>query len=83
MSLERATINCTMTHSVVESALFSSSWALRVKWEWLWAPHTVLILDGVEDMVHGDFEWSEVSFLFVGLGRVPGGYLLIASEARF
>jgi len=34
-------------------------------------PHPLLIFDGVEDIVYGDFEWGEVRFLSIGLGRVP------------
>ena len=34
-------------------------------------PHPVLIFDGIEDIVHKNFEWSDVGFLSVGLGRVP------------
>jgi len=36
-------------------------------------PHPVLIFDGIQDIVHGGFERSEVGFLSVGLGRVPWG----------
>ena len=39
--------------------------------------------DGIEDIVHGNFEQSEVSSLSVGLGRVLGGCLRIAPEAQF
>ena len=64
-----------VSHSVIESALFSISGILWVRQERSLAPHPVLILDDVEDMVHGDFEWSEVDFPSVGLWTV--------SEARF
>ena len=33
--------------------------------------HSVLIFDGIKDMIHGDFKWSEVNFLSTGLGRIP------------
>jgi len=36
-------------------------------------PHPVLIFDGIEDMVYGEFERGEVDFLSIGLGRVPCG----------
>jgi len=32
-----------------------------------------LVLDGIVHLVHGDFEWSEVGFIPVGLGEVPSG----------
>ena len=37
------------------------------------APHLVLIFDGVEDMIHEDFEQSEVGFLSIDLGRILWG----------
>ena len=57
----------------MKGAVFSGSRTLWVKQEWPRAPHPVLILDKVKDMVHKDFKWCEVGFLFVGLGRGPWG----------
>jgi len=68
---ERATINGIVSHSVMEGAIFFSSWPLQARWEWPWVPHPILIFDGVEDVFHRDFERSEVGFLSVSLGRVP------------
>ena len=57
-------------HSIMKSAVLSGSRTLWVRQEWSQAPHLVLILDGIEDMVHRDFEQKEVDFLSVELGRV-------------
>ena len=71
LSPKRAAIHGTVSHSVMEGAVFSSSGTLRVRWEWPRAPHPVSILNGAEDMVHGYFERSVIGSLSVGLGRVP------------
>ena len=39
-----------------------------------------MILDGVEDMVHKDFERSKVNFLSIGVGRVLRGLFVDGVE---
>jgi len=65
LSLGRAAINSMVSHSVIESIVFSGFGTLWVRRERSKVPHPVLILDGFEDMIHRDFEWSEVGFLSV------------------
>ena len=81
---KRAAISDTMSYSVIKSALLSDSLTLQVKRECLRAPLPVLILDGVEDIVHKDFERSEVSFRSVGLDLAGfrGGCLWTTPDAQ-
>ena len=44
-------------------------------------PRLVLIINGIEDMVHENFEWIEVGFLSVRLGRVLWGLLVDDAES--
>ena len=70
-----------MSHSIMESAVFSGSKPLRVRWEWPQEPHPVLFFDGIKDIVHGDFERSKVSFLSIGLSRVSWGLFIDGSRS--
>jgi len=83
LSPERAAINSAVSHSIMESIVFSGSVTHWVRQERSQVPHLILIFDDIEDMVHGDFERSEVGFLSIRVGRVPRGCLWTTSKALF
>ena len=74
--LEKLAVNNAMTHLVEEGIILFCSGPLWVSEKWLWVPHPGLILDGAEDMVGKDLERSETNLHFVGLRRVPWGWLI-------
>jgi len=70
LSPKSTSVHSTMAHTIVESTILPGSWSLRVGQEWSQVPDDLPALDSVVHLVHGNFEWSEVSFIPVDLDQV-------------
>ena len=63
--LEELTVNCVMTHSVMECTVVARFRAFWIRQERSRVPHPRLVLDGAEHAVNRDLEQSEVDINYI------------------